>query len=90
MGGFDEVTAAHTFGEYVLGAGSDDILELSADRERIFNPGVLHFGWNSAACRSGPLRCAAIRHSGRRSETIIPICHDLIDEFNGRQGVRAS
>ena len=43
-GGFGAVEAAETFGQYVLGAGTDDLLELTpAERERIFNLG--YFTW---------------------------------------------
>jgi len=43
-GGFDEAAAAATFGELVLGAGTDDLLELTpAERERVFNLG--YYTW---------------------------------------------
>ena len=43
-GGFGAVEAAETFGQHVLGAGTDDLLELTpAERERIFNLG--YFTW---------------------------------------------
>ena len=43
-GGFDAVDAGETFGRFVLGAGTDDLLELSrVDRDRIFNLG--YFTW---------------------------------------------
>ncbi len=42
--GFGAVEAAETFGQHVLGAGTDDLLELTpAERERIFNLG--YFTW---------------------------------------------
>ncbi len=43
-GGFGPAEAAETFGRYLLGAGTDDLLELTAaERERIFNLG--YFTW---------------------------------------------
>jgi cysteine synthase len=43
-GGYGIPQAAEAFGRYVLGAGTDDLLELSpAERERIFNLG--YFTW---------------------------------------------
>jgi cysteine synthase len=43
-GRFDEVTAAQVFGQHLLGAGTDHLLELSIrDRARIFNLG--YFTW---------------------------------------------
>ncbi len=42
--GFDAVAAGETFGRYMLGAGTDDLLELTQkDRERMFNLG--YFTW---------------------------------------------
>jgi cysteine synthase len=42
--GFDEVSAGETFGRYLLGQATDDLLELGHDeRERIFNLG--YFTW---------------------------------------------
>ena len=43
-GGFDAVAAGETFGRYMLGQGTDDLLELGqVERERIFNLG--YFTW---------------------------------------------
>lgn len=43
-GKFDIVDAAETFGQYTLGAGTDNVIELSQrDRERVFNLG--YFTW---------------------------------------------
>jgi cysteine synthase A len=43
-GGFDAVAAGETFGRYVMGLGTDDLIELGRlDRERIFNLG--YFTW---------------------------------------------
>jgi cysteine synthase len=42
--GFDEMAAAETFGRYLLGAGTDNMLELGRqERERIFNLG--YYTW---------------------------------------------
>ncbi len=43
-GGFDAVAAGETFGRFVLGAGTDDLLELTRpERDRIFNLG--YYTW---------------------------------------------
>lgn len=43
-GGFDAIAAAETYGEFIAGAGTDDLLELRrTDRERIFNLG--YYTW---------------------------------------------
>ena len=43
-GGFDALAAAETFGRFMLGQGTDDLLELGhLERERIFNLG--YFTW---------------------------------------------
>jgi hypothetical protein len=42
--GFDQVTAGEAFGQAILGAGADNLLELTTnDRERIFNLG--YYTW---------------------------------------------
>ena len=43
-GEFDPLDAAETFGRFILGAGTDDLLELTrVDRDRIFNLG--YYTW---------------------------------------------
>ena len=43
--GFDTVNAGEIFGQHLLGAADNDVLELTHDeRSRIFNLGYLHLG----------------------------------------------
>ena len=43
--GFDDAAAGTVFGEHLLGADSEHVLELgSRERNRIFNLGLLHLG----------------------------------------------
>jgi len=86
--GFDEVDAGQAFGRFVLGAGTDDLLELSrVDRERIFNLG--YFTWVEQ--QGIPLEEFESR---RRPETwaeiraVLPAWDRLIEEFNARVGAR--
>ena len=85
--GFDAVAAGEVFGEHLLGAATDDLLELThEERERIFNLG--YFTWveqqgvsiEEFEARREPAFWA---RSARR-----PSGWDaLIDEFNARTGV---
>ena len=86
-GGFDAVDAGETFGRFVLGAGTDDLLELSrVDRDRIFNLG--YYTWveqqgvpiEEFEARRGPAFWTETR-------TILPVWDGLIEEFNARVGV---
>ncbi len=85
--GFDAVAAGETFGEVVLGAGADNLLELTrADRERIFNLG--YFTWveqrgvtiEEFQARRQPAFWAEIR-------AVLPTWDLLIEEFNARTGM---
>jgi cysteine synthase len=83
-GAMDAVDAAETFGRFVLGAGTDDMLELSrADRDRIFNLG--YFTWVEQ--QGVPLEeFEARRQPAFWAETraILPVWDALIEEFNAR------
>jgi hypothetical protein len=85
--GFDEVAAAEVFGEHVLGAATDHVLELGRlDRQRIFNLG--YFTWveqqgislEDFEARRDPGFWVEIRE-------VVPAWDDLIDEVNARTGV---
>ena len=83
-GGFDATSAAETFGEHLLGAGTDDLLELGrSDRERIFNLG--YYTWVE---QQGVTIEAfeARREQGFWTELrgILPVWDQLIGEFNAR------
>jgi cysteine synthase len=88
--GFDEVAAAEAFGEHVLGAGTDNLLELtSTERDRIFNLG--YYTWveqqgvpvDEFLARRDPRFWAGIRG-------VVADWDAMIEEFNGRTGVLAA
>ena len=85
-GGFDEVAAGEVFGEHLLGATTDHLLELSReDRERIFNLG--YFTWVEQQGMS--IEEFRIRKDPRfwaDLPTIVTDWDRMIDEFNGRTG----
>jgi cysteine synthase len=85
--GFDEVGAGEVFGEHLLGATTDNLLELtSEERERIFNLG--YFTWveqqgvsvEDFLARRDPSFWTRTRAQAR-------VWDELIDEFNARTGV---
>jgi cysteine synthase len=85
--GFDAAAAGTVFGEHVLGAGAEHVLELgSAERARIFNLG--YYTWVE---QQGVSLHAF--ESRRRAETwdriraFLPIWDEMIAEFNQRTGV---
>jgi cysteine synthase len=86
--GFDEPAAAAAFSRWVLGAGTDNLIELTAeDRARIFNLG--YYTWVEQQGVSID-DFVARRHqsfwTGLRSK--LPIWDELIREFNARTGVQ--
>ena len=86
-GDFDEVAAGEVFGEHLLGATTDHLLELShEDRERIFNLG--YFTWVEQQGMSiDEFRIR--RNPGFWSDLpkIVTDWDRMIDEFNARTGV---
>jgi len=85
-GDFDEVAAGEVFGEHLLGATTDNMLELGhEDRERIFNLG--YFTWveqqgmsiDEFRIRKGP-------GFWKDLPTIVTDWDRMIDEFNARTG----
>jgi cysteine synthase len=85
--GFDEVSAGEAFGQHMLGAGIDHLLELSAvDRSRIFNLG--YYTWveqQGVAIAEFTARRQASFWTGLHG--ILPAWDAMIDEFNGRAGL---
>jgi hypothetical protein len=85
-GEFDAVDAGEVFGRHILGAGTDDLLELSrVDRERIFNLG--YFTWVEQ--QGVPLdEFEARRRPSFWTETraLLPVWDRLIETFNARVG----
>jgi hypothetical protein len=85
-GAFDAAAAAQTFGEHILGAGTDHLMELSLrDRERIFNLG--YFTWVEQQGVSVEEFCARRPQTfWREMRDIIPVWDALIEEFNAKTG----
>jgi hypothetical protein len=85
--GFDEVAAGEVFGEHLLGAATDNLLELtSVDRDRIFNLG--YYTWVEQ--QGITLEDFEARRSPAFWSGIHELVGDwdaLIDEFNARTGV---
>jgi len=84
--GFDDAAAGTVFGEHLLGADSEHVLELgSHERSRIFNLG--YYTWVEQ--QGVPLPAFESR---RRPETwdrirgFLPVWDELITEFNQRTG----
>ncbi len=84
--GLDEVGAGEIFGEHILGATTDNLLELSLrERERIFNLG--YYTWVEQQGVS--LEEFTVRRKQtfwQEMRTIIPEWDHLIEELNGRTG----
>jgi len=84
--GFDSVNAGEIFGQHLLGAADNDVLELTHDeRSRIFNLG--YFTWVEQ--QGVPLAEFERRRSQnfwRRLRQIAPAWDDLIAEFNASAG----
>jgi cysteine synthase len=84
---FDAVRAGETFGEHVLGATDDHLIELGfGDRNRIFNLG--YFTWVEQ--QGVPVADFEARRSQDfwvRLRERIPIWDGMIEEFNRRVGV---
>jgi cysteine synthase len=85
--GFDHVHAGEVFGQHVLGAGTDHLLELSAvDRSRIFNLG--YYTWveqQGVTVAEFTARRQASFWTGLHG--ILPAWDAMIDEFNARTGL---
>ena len=88
--GFDDADAAEAFGQFMLGAETDHLIETtSRDRERIFNLG--YFTWveqqgvsiEDFVARREQSYWTALRD-------VLPAWDDLIREFNDRTGVTVS
>jgi hypothetical protein len=85
--GFDEVAAAEVYGEHLLGAATDHLLELTRrDRERIFNLG--YYTWveqQGVSLEDFEARREQAFWSGLLEA--VPVWDDLVDEINARTGV---
>ncbi len=87
---FDEVAAGEVFGEHLLGATTDNLLELThEDRERIFNLG--YFTWVEQQGMS--IEEFRVRKDQRFWKDLPEIVSDwdrMIEEFNARTGALAA
>jgi cysteine synthase len=84
--GFDGTAAAEVFGRYVLGASTENLVELTRrDRERIFNLG--YYTWveqQGVSLEAFESRRAQRFWRGLRE--LIPAWDEMIQEFNERSG----
>jgi hypothetical protein len=88
--GFGAREAAETFGRFLLGAGTDDLLELApVDRERIFNLG--YYTWVEQQGTSFEDFVARRDQAFWRDlRASIPAWDEAIVEMNARAGVEAA
>jgi cysteine synthase len=88
-GQMDAVHAAETFGEHILGAGTDHLLELTArDRERIFNLG--YYTWvEQQGVAIGEFTTRRSQAFWRGLRGLLGVWDELIGEFNERSGAQA-
>jgi cysteine synthase len=85
--GFDELAAAEVFGEHLLGATTDNFLELSrTERERIFNLG--YFTWvEQQGVELADFQARRAPEFWERARARAETWDALIDDFNARTGV---
>ncbi|MGO9332658.1 MAG: pyridoxal-phosphate dependent enzyme [Acidimicrobiales bacterium] len=84
--GFTEVCAAQVFGEHLLGAGEDHLLECTDfDRNRIFNLG--YYTWvEQQGVSIEEFEARRDQSFWRSLLDLVPVWDDLITELNGRSG----
>jgi cysteine synthase len=89
-GQMDAVQAAEAFGEHILGAGVDHLLELTArDRERIFNLG--YYTWvEQQGVGTNEFTARRDQAFWRDLRGLLPTWDELIAEFNARSRAQAS
>ncbi|HEY1344505.1 MAG TPA: hypothetical protein VGF54_05960, partial [Streptosporangiaceae bacterium] len=89
-GGFGPTDAAGVFGRWMLGTGTDHLLETTlADRDRIFNLG--YYTWVEQ--QGVPLADFERRRDQRfwaGLRDLLPAWDAMIEEFNGRTGLAAA
>ena len=85
--GFGDIGAAEVFGEHLLGAATDHVLELGrVERERIFNLG--YYTWveqQAVSLEDFEARRDSGFWAGIRE--VVPMWDELIDDVNARTGV---
>ena len=84
--GFSEVSAAQVYGEYLLGAAEDHVLECTdTDRNRIFNLG--YYTWvEQQGVSIEEFEARRDQSFWRSLLDLVPVWDDLITELNGRSG----
>jgi hypothetical protein len=89
-GQMDAVQAAEAFGEHILGAGVDHLLELTArDRERIFN--LRYYTWvEQQGVGTNEFTARRDQAFWRDLRGLLPTWDELIAEFNARSRAQAS
>jgi cysteine synthase A len=85
-GGFDAVSAGETFGEHMLGSGTDNMLELSHhDRRRIFDLG--YYTWvEQQGVSVADFVERRDQKFWRGLQSLLPAWDAMIDEFNASSG----
>ena len=88
-GRFDMADAAAVYGEHVLGAGTEHLLELTQrDRERIFNLG--YFTWvEQQGCGVEEFMARAKQSFWRALQELVPAIDTMIGEVNAEANVTA-
>ncbi|MGK2858566.1 MAG: pyridoxal-5'-phosphate-dependent protein subunit beta [Thermoanaerobaculia bacterium] len=89
-GGFDAVSAGETFGEHMLGTGTDNMLELShQDRRRIFDLG--YYTWvEQQGVSFHDFVERRDQKFWRNLQHLIPAWDAMIEEFNASSGALKS
>jgi cysteine synthase len=89
-GGFDTVAAAEAFGQHMLGAGEDHVLELSKrDRDRIFNLG--YYTWvEQQGVPVDEFEARRDQAWWRGLRDLLPAWDAMIEAFNAETGVTLS
>ncbi|HEY4768412.1 MAG TPA: pyridoxal-phosphate dependent enzyme, partial [Candidatus Limnocylindria bacterium] len=85
--GFDEAAAAQAFGEHLLGAGAEHVLELTErERTRIFNLG--YYTWvEQQGVSIADFVARREQQTWAEIRAVLPALDALIAEFNARTGV---
>ena len=88
--GFTALSAAEVYGEYLLGAAEDHLLECTDfDRNRIFNLG--YYTWVEQQGTSlEEFEARRDQAFWRSLLELIPVWDELIGELNGRSGALAA
>jgi cysteine synthase A len=84
--GFDAVAAGETFGECLLGGGTDTLLDLTqAERTRIFNLG--YYTWvEQQGVSLEEFEARRDQSFWRTMRDVLPVWDRMIEEFNRRTG----